>query len=131
MPLALLRVDEDAQLVLTGVALADTEGDKLRLAVRVCDGLFSLTEADLNRLTVVNGIGIGSLDDFVVVEGPAEAVAAALARSVYRPRSDWNSLRRSPDLIHLTVSNGPNKVGAAVRVIVASVNDVPVVQQPG
>lgn len=127
-------VDEDAQLSIAGMGVADVdagEGDgRLRVTLRVGHGTLSL--AELTNLAFDEGDGAD--DQVMSFSGERDAINAALAELTYRPSSNFNGADRL-EIISDDLGNfgaGGSLVDAdLLDIIVNAVNDAPRIAVPG
>ncbi len=122
---AAITVDEDAQLLITGLSIQDVDvaegtGD-VEITLSVSSGTINVTNT---RPTV-----LGNGTDTLIVTGSLEAVNAAISRLNYSPDADFNGT----DTLQVTVSDlGSTGAGGvltttnSLSLTVNAVNDAPV-----
>ena len=159
VPEYLLAVHEDSQLVLpaagvlgafrvedvdaggvagVGSGVGPDSAGNVTVTLAAGHGTVTLTRTDPGPLVQLLD-GNGTLDRTVTFRAPVALANQALAGAVYRPAHNWNSLRRAPDTITLTVADagefgaGPDGGLSDTKttyVAVVPVNDAPVIFVP-
>ena len=106
---------EDSTLALTGLSVADSDGDALTLALEVAHGRLVLGSSA--GLGFIEGDGSGSAR--LVFSGSAAAINAALATLEYRPDADYHGA----DTLTLSLDDGALSHAGSVALTVTPVTD--------
>jgi VCBS repeat-containing protein len=117
-------VNEDTNLTLNGISVADTDASSLKVTLSVSNGVLSLSS--LSGLTFQSGDG--TTDAAMTFSGAISNINVALNGLVYRGNSNYNG---SDTLTVLTSDEGATGVGGTltdtdtVAITVNAVNDAP------
>jgi VCBS repeat-containing protein len=114
IPDAGLAVTEDTDVTISGVSVADADGDPLNVSLNVGNGTITLSQTA--NLTVS---GDGSAT--VTLSGSEADINAALEGMIYSPDSNYNGA----DTLDIVVDDGGIAVNESVGIQIASVNDAP------
>ncbi|HBR36422.1 MAG TPA: hypothetical protein DD939_03885, partial [Sulfitobacter pontiacus] len=120
VPVNVLTGSEDTDLAITGVSVADADGDPLTVSLDVSNG--TITLAQTNGLTVTSD-GSGS----VSITGDAADINNALSGMIYRATSDYNG----SDSLAITADDGSTVTSDSVAINVSGVNDAPTFSPTG
>lgn len=114
IPDAALGASEDTDLAISGVSVADEDGDDLDVSLDLNNGTITLSQT--TNLTV-SGDGTGS----VSLSGSAADINNALSGMIYRADSNFNGT----DTLTIEADDGSTVTSESASIQVASVNDNP------